>query len=300
MLVANFILRVELLIEGQASGLQGAGVGHQHGILEVGNNFVFLFFHHGVGGQQFVFQAFLYTDLGGNFVFEAALREAQYGELRDHVIEECAGSLGLQHIGAVDITLVDSATHVTLFGLAFSGGDIDIQDEDVVHLEFVVLNILVISGLVDNGVVTIQEELGHIVGEDTFHSVDVVSITAFLNDFGDFMVIFARLQETEASLDGVMGSKDDFGLLAVNFLLADHDSVSHLTDETVNVDAEVDLDEVALVDGKVLGNERRHVANEVVGGDTGREGDTFLHLFVFGENLLDFLLDEVVTESTDG
>lgn len=247
-----------------------------------------------------MFQAFLHADLGGNFVLEAALREAQHGVLRDHVIEERAGSLGLQHIGTVDITLVDSATHVTFFGLTFSGGDIDIQDEDVVHLEFVVLNILVVSGLVDDGVVTIQEEFGYIVGEDTFHSVDVVSIAAFLNDFGDFMVIFAWLQETETGLDGVVSSKDDFGLLAVNFLLADHHSVGHLTDKTVDVDAEVDLDEIALVDGKVLGNERRDMTNEVVGGDTGREGDTFLHLFVFGEDLLDFLLDEVVTESTDG
>jgi len=103
-------LGVELLSEGETSGLDGAGVGHQHGVLEMGNHIVFLLLHDGVGGQKFVLNTFFHADLGRNLVFETSLREAQDGVSGDHIVKESTGSFGLQHIRAVYVALIHSAS----------------------------------------------------------------------------------------------------------------------------------------------------------------------------------------------
>jgi len=97
-----------------------------------------------------------------------------------------------------------------------------------------------------------------------------------------------------------VGSKDHVGFLAIGFLFADDDGVSHLTDETIDVDTKVDLDEITVVQSEVFGDQGRNVANEMVGRHAGRESDTLFHLFVLSKDFLHFLFDEIITESAEG
>lgn len=69
------------------------------------------------------------------------------------------------------------------------------------------------------------------------------------------IVEVSGLQKAKGSLNGVVGGQDHVGLLAVDFVLTDHDGVGHLADEAVNVDTQVDLDEVARVEGHVFGSQ---------------------------------------------
>lgn len=61
-----------------------------------------------------------------------------------------------------------------LLGFAFTSGNEDIEGVDFIELELVFINLLVESGLVDDGVVTVDQVLLEFVGKDTFKGVALV------------------------------------------------------------------------------------------------------------------------------
>lgn len=136
-------------------------------------------------------------------------------------------------------------------------------------------------------------------GKDTLHSIDLEGIAALGDHFGDLVVEISRLEETEGSLDSVVSSEDHIGFLSISFFLTADNSVSYLSDKTIDVDTEVDLNEIAGGEGKVLGVEGGHVADDMVGGDASGESNTLLHLFLLGVDFLDFIFDHLVAEGAD-
>ena len=86
-----------------------------------------------------------------------------------------------------------------------------------------------------------------------------------------------------------MRSQDGVGLLASHWRIpcgSDYQSVRNHGDEAIDVGAEVNLDQVPVGKGDVgLSNERGEVADAVVDGDAGWEGDPLHQLLVLLERL---------------
>lgn len=193
--VDNFILRFELFfLKRQASGLQCAGVGHQDGVFEVSHIVSLLFNQDRVGSDQFVFQTLLDTDLSGDFVLEISRGESKHGVFGDHIVEESSGGLRLQHVVSVDVSLEHGGSQFRFFGFSFTGTDENVQHEHIVDLEFVVFHLLVKGFFVDDGSITIEEELLHVVRQHTFHGVHLVSIGTFLNNIGNLIIDISRFK----------------------------------------------------------------------------------------------------------
>jgi len=114
-LILNFIFGDEVFSgKSEASGLQGAGAGHQDCVFEMSDEFIRLLEQDGVGVEELVLETLLDSDFGGDLVFEAPLREAKDGVLGEHVVEEGPGGLGLEDVIAVDVSFVDGGAQLAL------------------------------------------------------------------------------------------------------------------------------------------------------------------------------------------
>ena len=87
-----------------------------------------------------------------------------------------------------------------------------------------------------------------------------------------------------------MGRHDDIGLPSSDGGLSagtQYEGVSHHSDKSINVGSQVDLDQVPVSQDSVgLAEEGGVVADHVVDGDAGGEGNSWLVRFVKTENLL--------------
>jgi len=236
------------------------------------------------------------AELGRSFIFELSEGESHSGVLFDGFSIESSGGLQFQSVGSFDGSLVDGGSVFSILSLSFTGGDIDIEGIDFMDLEFVFLDFLVISGLVDNGGVSIKQVLFKFVGEDTFKWGTLVSFSSLSDDISNIVVSISWLNSSQRSLDSIIGSEDDISFSAFNGLASgDNDSVGNLGNETVNVDTEVNLDEVTCLKFNGFRSEGREMSADFVGGDTGGESNTFLHLLL-AIDLSAFAFDFLITE----
>lgn len=181
-----------------------------------------------------------------------------------------------------------------LFGLAVSTADEDVQSKDIIDLELLVIDFLLEGLTVDDDLVSVDQVLLEVVGQDSFQRGHLVRIADFLDGVGDLVVEISWLDQSDGSLGSFVGSKKDICLFAGHGSLGiglDDNGVSSKGSKTIDMGSEFDLDKISFLDGSRLFGHGRVVAADLVDGDTGGEGDSLEDLLL----VVDFaqLFDEV-------
>ena len=241
-------------------------------------------------------QALLDADPGRDGVLEGVEAEAEGRVSVEHVVEELSALLDLEGVGAVEGALVDGAAQVALLGLALAAADEDVEREDVVHCELLAVHALLEGLLVDDHLVAVDEVLLELVGEHALQRTHLVGLADLLDHLGHLVVGVARLQQPHCGLRGLVGGQDHVRLLAGDgrvLVRLHHDGVGGEGGEPVDVGAQLELDQVALLNGGRVLLQRGVVAADLVDGDGGREGEALEdRLFVI--DLGELLVDEAV------
>lgn len=115
--------------------------------------------------------------------------------LRDD-LEELPCALGLGQMYLVELSLENGCSFVGLLGLAFSGRDNNIQDENLVNHEFLLLDLLVKCLAVEDHKVVINQVLLDLVGKDTLNGVHLVGVADLTDFLGNFTVFITRAHQT--------------------------------------------------------------------------------------------------------
>lgn len=241
-------------------------------------------------------QALLDADPRSDGVLKGVETEAEGGVSVEDVVEELPALLDLERVGAVQGALVDGAAEVGLLGLSLAAADVDVESEDVVDCELLAVDALLEGLLVDDDLVAVDEVLLELVGEHALERAHLVGLADLLDHLGHLVVGVARLQQPHCSLRGLVGSKDHVRLLAGDrrvLVGLHHDGVGGEGSETVDVRAELELDEIALLDGIGILLEGRVIAADLVDGDGGRESQALEDRF-FVIDLGELLVDEAV------
>ena len=90
------------------------------------------------------------ANTGSDGVFEGVEGETEGREAVHDFIEELTALLELEVIGAIHLSFVDSAAHISLLRLTVSTADIDIENENVMHIELLFLDMLIEGFFVDD------------------------------------------------------------------------------------------------------------------------------------------------------
>lgn len=129
--------------------------------------------------------------------------------------------------------------------------------------------------LVDDDLVAVDQMLLELMGKDSLEGVNLIGIADLLNDLSHFVVSMSRLEESQSSLGGLVGSEDNVSFFASNggvFVGLDNDGMCNKRGETVDMNSEFNFDEVSLLDVGGILLERGKVAADLIGGDGGGEG----------------------------
>ena len=134
-------------------------------------------------------------------------------------------------------------------GLALPGADDHVQRVDLVHLELVFLDLLLEVLLGDDDLVPVDDVLLQLVGQNSLKSLHFVALSNFTDEVGHLVVGLPWLQQSQGSIDGVVGGQDDVGLPSLHHLLfLDNHSVGNQSHIPVNLHSEVNLDDVSVLD----------------------------------------------------
>mmetsp|Transcript_1096 Transcript_1096/g.2532 ORF Transcript_1096/g.2532 Transcript_1096/m.2532 type:complete len:213 (+) Transcript_1096:829-1467(+) len=143
--------------------------------------------------------------------------------------------------------------------------------------------------------VLVCDDLGAVDGEPldlvrhhAVHGLAAEVVDRLLDQGGDLVVLLAGLEAADDDLGRGLGSDDSISLLAGDLLRPHNDGRRHKGNVAINVHAQVDLRDVALLKLHALLLEGGEVAAAVVERDAGGEGDALLNLLplVHGRELL--------------
>ena len=241
-------------------------------------------------------QTLLDADPCGDGVFEGVETEAEGGVSVEDVVEELPALLDLEGVGAVEGTLVDSATEVGLLGLSLTAADVNVERKDVVDCELLAVDALFEGLLVDDDLVSIDEVLLELVGEHALEWAHLVSLADLLDHLSHLVVGVSRLQQPHCSLRGLVSGQDHIRLLASDrriLVRLNDNGVGSEGSETIDMGSKLELDQIALLDGGGILLEGRVIATDLVDGDGGRESQTLEDWF-FVIDLGELLVDEAV------
>ena len=102
-----------------------------------------------------------------------------------------------------------------------------------------------VEGLfVDDAGVAVDQVLLEFVAEHALQGVDLVALADLVDSLGNVGVLLSGLQQAQGSLDGLVGSQDHVGLLALVDLVGvggHYDGVGDQADLAVDVHAEVSI-----------------------------------------------------------
>lgn len=166
------------------------------------------------------------------------------------------------------------------------------------NLELLVLDFLLEGLFVDDDFVAVDEMLLEFVREHSLDWVDFVGVADLLDHLSGLVVEVAGLYESQCCLRGLICCQDDFRLFSSDWSLhigLDDDGVAYEGSESIDVDAQLYLDEVAFLDGGRVLDEGSIVAADFVSGDTGGEGEAFED-WLFVVDFSKFLVDLQVAE----
>ena len=117
--------------------------------------------------------------------------------------------------------------------------------------EFLSIDSLLESFLVDDDLVSINEVLLELVGQDSFERGNLIGVTDLLDDFGNLIVEVSWLEQSQGGLGGLVGSQNHISLLSGDgsvLIRLHNNSMTDESSETVNVCTQFDLDEVSFLD----------------------------------------------------
>lgn len=162
--------------------------------------------------------------------------------------------------------------------------------------EFLRVHSLLESFLVDDDLVSVDQVLLELVGKDTLQRRDFIGVANLLDHFCHLIVGVAWLHQAKCRLSRFVSSQYNIGLLASNggsLVRLDNDGMGHKTSESVDMDSEFDLNEVAFLNVGGVFLERSVVAADLVDRNGGGEGKALEgRLFVI--DLRQFLVDQAV------
>lgn len=237
---------------------------HDDGRLELGDKISGLLVQHGVVDEQVVVQALLDSEFGANLILESSDGEGKSRVTSVHLIEESSGFLGLQLVPHVDFSLVDGGPHFGLLGLSFSGGNENVEGDNITRGEFELFHLVLSVGLSDNAVVSVDKVLFEFVGKHSLHSVALEFFADSVNSLGYFAVFSLLLDRSESGLLSVVGGEHDVGFSSVYLFSANYNGMGGLSDIPVNVATEVNFSDISGDELLALIRERREVSSGVV------------------------------------
>ena len=200
----------------------GASWLHDHGGLELGDKLVWLLSQDWVWHQQVVVDALTKANLGGGLVGHGSDGEWEGWEALVHFDHEGTGALHLQVVHLVKLSLVDSASLLATLWLALAGGDIDVEANDVTWSKLKLLNIGSWGGLVDDDIVSIDQVLLDLVGEDSLNSIALELLSDLLDHTGHIGVGGGLLDLSLGSLEGVPSSQHGISLASFDLALTNN------------------------------------------------------------------------------
>ena len=301
LLVLNRLLSLEALgIQRHVTTENGGALGlHGDGATELSNELTLLLHEDGVSEEQVVLNALLDADLGGGGVLEAGNGEGQSRVLLVDFSEESTGALHSKAVLGLKLSLEDGGAELTLLGLAFAGGDENVEVDNITGSELELLNTLGGSLLVDNAVVAINKVSLQLVRENTLDGLALELRADGSNGLGNAGVGAGLLDAALGGKESVVGGKNNISLATAHLgVLVGTADVSVGTGGAVSIEVgtDDDLADISFLENTSLILERRVVAHDVVDGDSARESNTSLHVLglLVAEDLLDFLINQVV------
>ena len=158
--------------------------------------------------------ALTYTNLGGGLVRHGAEGEGKRGEPLVHLDEECSRTFHLKVVDLLELALEDGATGFVLSRLAISGGDEDVEADDIAGGELELGDVVAWGGPVDDDIVAVNDMSLDLVGKNTLNSVALELLGDSLNHFSDLGVGGSLSDFALGSLERVVGGQDDVSLAA--------------------------------------------------------------------------------------
>mmetsp|Transcript_49295 Transcript_49295/g.148399 ORF Transcript_49295/g.148399 Transcript_49295/m.148399 type:complete len:442 (-) Transcript_49295:1559-2884(-) len=243
----------------------------------------------GVRGQQPMGDALRDTHLGGPFVLKVPEGEGQRGELPVDFPQNVPARLHLEAVGRLDVPLEHGGAQVARADLAVPRAHGDV---DGVHLPLLELTLgdlflpllqIVGSRLTQRDLLNaIDDKPLHLVHPDGGDGADAIGLRNSLHRSGHLGVLGPGADGVSGDQHGVVRSDGSIPDLIVYRrggvgTLRDDEGVGCNGDVTINVTAEVDLDDVAGLEGlQFFRAQWRVVAHHVVHRNAHREGDALL------------------------
>jgi hypothetical protein len=277
-LVLKSMLALELGgVKGKVTSKGRGGLGENcNGAFEVGNMGSFLLNEHGVGDHEVVVNTLTHSNLGTSLVLEGAEGEGKSRETLVGFGEELARLVDLQVVHVLDLTLVHGGAHITLLGLTFTSGNVNVKSNNITGSENPLINVSLGGLLGNNNIVAINAELLNGVGQNALNHVYAVVSTDLVHSLSYFNVSGTILDDTFTSHHSVVGSKK--GICLAGSDLANGDSGGSNGGKAVDVAASNDLNQIAFLDGDTLVREGREVTNNIVDAHASGESDSALKL----------------------
>ena len=161
---------------------------HDDSCLELGHKFAGLLGEHGVGDDHVVVHALANTNFSRNLVLHGADGEGQSWESSVHFHKEGAGALHLEVVNLLEFALENGAAGVVLLRLTLTGGDEDVEADNIAGSELELVNVLSGGGSVDDNIVAVNDVSLDLVGKDTLDSVALEFFSDLLNNFSNLVV----------------------------------------------------------------------------------------------------------------
>ena len=260
--------------------------------LEVGNEFTVLLNKHGEVLDQFVINALLNSNLGTNLVLEGSDGEGKRREALASLSEESSGLLQFEVVNVLELALEHSSTLVAQLCLAFTGGYVDIEVDNLALLELPLLDVLQRLLLGDDRLVAINHVLLSLVGQNTLNHVATVLGSDLVHVLSNFSVGASTLDQTLSSTEDVVGSPDSVGSTRSS-LVSNNDGVGGVDSKAVDVCTTHNLCDLTSLEDSRLILQGAVVTHNVVDRDATGESDTAIDLlgFLTVVDLLQFSLD---------
>lgn len=282
------------LVTGDTSG---RGRKNEDGELVVNDKIMLLLVEGRIVDEEVVVETLLKTETSV-LAIERAKSEGENGVFVVDFSHDGSGGLDLEEVGLLDVSSVDHGTSILLGGLALTGGKADIDGVDLVLLEGAVVDLLggILTG--NDDLVAINNVLLHLVHEGSLDEVDAVGLSDLGEKRGNLVVLSAGGDELLAELAHVVGGAHEVVEDGGSLSAGNDAGLSDNGDETVDVATHIDLADIAGLEDDALLGVGGVVANAIVDGNAGREGDALLDLLV-GVDALALLGDQKITEGAE-
>jgi len=217
--------------------------------------------------DEVVSEALSHTSSGTGGVLKLSDREGHGGESLVHFREESSGTLHLEHVLLVELTLEDGASSLVFLGDTFATGNVNVESDDISSLEGPLVNLLSRGLFLDDSFVRVDAVLEDLVGEDGLNGVNLESLTNARNSSSHVHVGVADTDSTLGSELGGVAGNSDIILNSRNLVGlggADDAGLGGVRSPAINVASSHNFSNIAVseLDGLIL--EGRVVAHNVV------------------------------------